>query len=156
MTLSRRRQMGRKLRSPQTIFARLLSRGPRKADPITLRDYYNNATPEQVLKEFGPNFATELFKLKSGAWVGPIPSGYGWHLVWIDSVVPARVPRFDEVEADVKTAWRDQRFLEIKQAALKQMRANYTAVVPPLETVDLSNLLGTAPADAVPPKAYPK
>ena len=126
------------------------------ADPITLRDYYSNATPEQVLKEFGPVFASGLFKLKSGVWGGPIQSGYGWHLVWVDSVVPSRVPRFDEVEADVKTAWRDQQFLEIKQAAFKEMRANYTVTVPPLETVDMSNLLGTAPANTVSPEAYPK
>ena len=35
---------------------------------------------------------------------------------------PGRVPRFDEVEADVKSAWRDARYLEIKRAALEEMR----------------------------------
>ena len=42
------------------------------------------ATPEQMAKEFGPDFAATLFKLKPGSWQGPVQSGYGWHLVWIE------------------------------------------------------------------------
>lgn len=125
-------------------------------DSSALRKTYSNATPELMLKEFGPGFATELFKLEPGAWRGPIQSGYGWHLVWIDSIEPGRIPSFDEVDADVKTAWRDQRYVEIKQAALEEMRARYTIVVPPLETIDMSNLLGTAPPNTMSPEAYPK
>ncbi len=125
-------------------------------DPSALRETYSNATPELMLKEFGPGFATALFKLQPGAWRGPIQSGYGWHLIWIDSIEPGRIPRFDEVEADVKTAWRDERYVEIKQAALEEMRARYTVVVPPLETIDMSNLLGTVPANTMSPEAYPK
>lgn len=113
------------------------------ADTSTLRNYYSNATPEQMLKEFGPVFATELFKLEPGGWHGPIQSGYGWHLVWIDSLEPPRVPGFDEVETDVKTAWRDNRYLEIKRSALEEMRARYTVVVPSLDTIDMRDLPGT-------------
>lgn len=116
------------------------------ADPFILRNYYSNATPDQVLKEFGPAFARELFTLEPGGWRGPIQSGYGWHLLWIDSLQPPRAPAFEEVEANVKVAWRDQRYLEIKQAALEEMRSGYTIVVPSLDTIDLSNLLGTREA----------
>ena len=38
-------------------------------------------------------------------WQGPIESGYGWHLIWIESIAPGKVPAFEEVEPDVKTAW---------------------------------------------------
>ena len=120
------------------------------ADPFTLRNYYSKLVPAQVLREFGPAFAAELFKLAPGDWRGPIRSGYGWHLVWIDSIEPGRVPRFDEVEAEVRTAWRDNRYLEIKQAALDEMRARYTIVVPALDTIDMSNLLGTRQTDDTP------
>ena len=30
--------------------------------------------------------------------------GFGWHLVFVDTLTPGRVPAFEEVEADVKTA----------------------------------------------------
>jgi PPIC-type PPIASE domain len=80
------------------------------------------------------------FNLKRGAWSGPIQSGYGWHLVFVDAIEPSRVPAFEEVEPDVKSAWLDQKQREIKRIALEAMRARYTVVVPPIESVDLSSL----------------
>jgi parvulin-like peptidyl-prolyl isomerase len=78
-----------------------------KADRFMLRDYYGERTPEQVAKEFGPDFAAALFKLEPGAWQGPIRSGYGWHLVLIETSEPGRVPAFEEIQSDVKAAWLD-------------------------------------------------
>jgi hypothetical protein len=118
------------------------------ADPFILRSYYRNSTPEQMLKEFGPAFAAELFKLDLGGWRGPIQSGYGWHLVWIDAMEQGRIPAFEEVEADVRSAWHDARYQEIRRSALEEMRSRYTVVVVPLDTVDLSDLKPLEPANA--------
>jgi peptidyl-prolyl cis-trans isomerase C len=110
------------------------------ADPFMSRSYYTDSTPDQMVKEFGPAFAAELFKLEPGSWRGPVQSGYGWHLVWIDSMKPGRVPAFEEVEADVRSAWVDSRYQEVKRSALEEMRSRYKEVVVPLDTVDLSDL----------------
>jgi len=75
------------------------------ADRFMFQDYYGDRAPEQLAKEFGPKFAQALFELIPGSWQGPIESGYGWHLVFVDSVIPGRIPAFEEVEPDVKTAW---------------------------------------------------
>jgi hypothetical protein len=75
------------------------------ADPFMFQDYYGDRAPDDVAKTFGPGFAQALFEVAPGAWAGPIGSGYGWHLVWVDSITPARVPAFEEVQPDVKTAW---------------------------------------------------
>jgi peptidyl-prolyl cis-trans isomerase C len=71
---------------------------------------------------------------------GAIQSGYGWHLVFVDAIKPGRVPAFEEVERDVKSAWLDQKQREIKRTALEAMRARYTVVVPPIESVDFRSL----------------
>ncbi|MGO4834450.1 peptidyl-prolyl cis-trans isomerase, partial [Rhizobiaceae sp. 2RAB30] len=111
-------------------------------DPFMFRDYYGDSTPEQVAKEFGPVFAETLFQLEPKSWQGPIQSGYGWHLVWIDSVEPGRVPAFEEVEMNVKSAWLDDRYREVKQTALEEMRSRYEVILPSLENMDLLNLAG--------------
>jgi peptidyl-prolyl cis-trans isomerase C len=116
------------------------------ADPFMFKNYYGDATPEQMAKEFGPDFAATLFKLEPGSWQGPVQSGYGWHLVWIDSIEPGRVPAFEEVEPDVKAAWLDERYREVKRAALEEMRARYTVVVPAFDSVDLRDLNGSEAA----------
>jgi hypothetical protein len=121
------------------------------ADPFMLRNYYGDSTPDQMVKEFGPGFAANLFTLKPGSWQGPVQSGYGWHLVWIDAMKPGRVPAFEEVEADVKSAWIDARYQEVKRSAVEEMRSRYTVTVVPLDTVDLSDLrsLANAPIESI-------
>jgi peptidyl-prolyl cis-trans isomerase C len=100
------------------------------ADPFMFQDYYGDRAPYQLAKEFGPAFALGLFKLKPGAWQGPIESGYGWHLIWIESVVPGRIPNFEEVEPDVKTAWLADQKAEQWQKAYAKMRAKYEVIAP--------------------------
>jgi len=122
--------------------------GAAGADPFMFRDYYADRAPDQIAKEFGPDFAKALFQLKSGAWQGPIGSGYGWHLVFVDATEAGRIPGFEEIELDIKSAWLDQRQREVKRAAFEAMRARYTVVVPPIEAADLGDL-------RVPEAAFP-
>ena len=75
------------------------------ADQFMFQDYYGDRAPDALAKEFGPQFVVALEKLKPGSWQGPIESGYGWHLVYVDTVIPGRIPAFEEMEPDVKTAW---------------------------------------------------
>jgi peptidyl-prolyl cis-trans isomerase C len=107
-----------------------ISLGKQLADPFMFQDYYGDRAPDQLAKEFGPTFAIGLFKLKPNMWQGPIESGYGWHLVWIESITPGHVPAFEEVEPDVKTAWlADQKAIEWEKAYAK-MREKYEFLAP--------------------------
>jgi hypothetical protein len=109
-------------------------------DPFMFQDHYAERAPDQIAKEFGPDFAKAVFQLKPGGWQGPVQSGYGWHLVFMYTFEAGRIPAFEEVEADVKAAWLDQKQREVKQAAFQAMRTRYTVVVPPIEAVDLGSL----------------
>ncbi|NLS08162.1 peptidyl-prolyl cis-trans isomerase [Rhizobium sp. P32RR-XVIII] len=110
------------------------------ADPFMFRNYYGDATPDQMAKEFGPEFAKALFNLKSGSWQGPVQSGYGWHLVWIGSIEAGRVPAFEEVAPAVKTAWMDERYNEVKRTAFQEMRSRYVVILPSVVPDDLLGL----------------
>ena len=104
-------------------------------DPFMFQDYLADRTPDQIAKDFGPPFARELFAQKPGAWTGPIESGYGWHLVFLDSLTPERASAFEEVEPEVKTAWLGARKATAWEEAYKKMRAKYELLLPaPPET----------------------
>ena len=75
------------------------------ADPFMFQEYYRDRAPDYLGKEFGPVFALAVAKLPPGSWQGPIESGFGWHLVYVDTRVPGRLPSFEEIEGNVKTAW---------------------------------------------------
>jgi len=100
------------------------------ADPFMFQEYYRDRAPEFLGKEMGPQFALAVAKLAPGSWQGPIESGFGWHLVFVDTVIPGRVPAFEEVEADVKTAWLGEQKAHAWEKAYKEMRANYTVLLP--------------------------
>lgn len=99
-------------------------------DRFMFQDYYGDRTTEAIAKEFGPPFAVAIEKLKPGSWQGPIESGYGWHLVFVDAVIPGRVPAFEEMEPDVKTAWLAEQKQQSWQKAYAEMRARYTVMLP--------------------------
>lgn len=100
------------------------------ADPFMLQDYYRDRAPDYLGKEFGPQFAQAVEKLPTGSWQGPIESGFGWHLVFVDTVIPGRVPDFEEIEADVKTAWLGEQKALAWDKAYREMRAKYTVLLP--------------------------
>ena len=78
----------------------------------------------------GRAFALAIPKLPPGSWQGPVESGFGWHLVFVDTLVPGRVPPFEEIEGDVKTAWLAEQKAAAWEKAYKDMRAKYTVLVP--------------------------
>jgi len=100
------------------------------ADAFMFQDYYGDRTSEQLAKEFGPRFAQAVTKLTPGSWQGPIESGYGWHLVFVDSLVPDRIPDFEEAEPDVRTAWLADQKEQAWRKAYDEMRARYTVLLP--------------------------
>jgi len=100
------------------------------ADRFMFQDYYGDRAPEALAKEFGPQFVVALEKLRPGSWQGPIESGYGWHLVYVDTVIPGRIPAFEEMEPDVKTAWLAEQKQQAWQKAYAEMRAKYAVLLP--------------------------
>ena len=99
-------------------------------DRFMLQDRYENSSAEDLAKDFGPNFAQSVFTLKPGSWQGPVRSGYGLHLVFIETKTPGRVPPFDEVAPDVKAAWLAEQRTNEWNKAYQAMRAKYEVELP--------------------------
>jgi parvulin-like peptidyl-prolyl isomerase len=116
------------------------------ADPFMFQDYFRDRTPEQLSKEFGPQFALAVGKLAPNAWQGPIESGLGWHLVFIDTLIAGHVPTFEEIEPEVKGAWQEEQKTLSWQEAYRDMRAKYTVLLPaPAEGARPSPVSATTP-----------
>ena len=121
------------------------------ADPFMFQDYYRDRAPDYLGKEFGPRFALSVASLEPGSWQGPIESGFGWHLVFVDTVIPGRVPAFEEIEADVRTAWLGERKALAWEKSYKEMRDKYTVLLPaPPEDGSPAPRTGAGPVPASP------
>jgi parvulin-like peptidyl-prolyl isomerase len=106
-------------------------------DAFMLQRYFGDRPFGEVASSFGPPFAAALFGLAPGSWQGPIESGYGWHLVYVDSITPSRTPALEEVQAEVRSAWIEAQRDEVRRRALEGMRARYEIVLPADLTVEL-------------------
>jgi parvulin-like peptidyl-prolyl isomerase len=100
------------------------------ADPFMFQEYYRDRGTDYLGKEFGPQFAQAVAKLPTGSWQGPIESGLGWHLVFVDAAIAGRSPDFEEVEPDIKAAWLGEQKILAWQKAYQDMRAKYTVLLP--------------------------
>ncbi len=122
-----------------TDAARLLAELNRlgaSADPANASDslfllepHYENVAQREIARLFGAEFADALVKQPTGRWVGPVVSGYGAHLVRLESLTPARVASLDEVRPLVEREWANAKRREIGEAFYGRLRAKYRVTV---------------------------
>jgi len=110
------------------------SGGP--ADPTQLGDalmllepHYGNATQAEIARAFGSEFADALVRQPVGPWVGPIPSGFGVHLVRLDALTPGGTPALADVRPLVEREWRNARRAELAKAFYDKLRTKYKVTV---------------------------
>jgi hypothetical protein len=101
----------------------------RYGDPFMLRYDYADVTHDDVARLFGAEFADALFALPTGAWQGPIRSGYGWHIVRIVTKTEPPEPAFADVREAVLAAWLDDSRRQANRESLDRIRASYDIVI---------------------------
>jgi hypothetical protein len=107
------------------------------ADPAGLGDAtmlpsgFDAATPDQIARQLGADFADAVAGLAPGTWSGPVRSPFGIHLVLVTEHEPGRRPALAEVRAAVLAEWRDQRRREAKEQAYRRLRERYEIFMEP-------------------------
>jgi hypothetical protein len=74
-------------------------------DPSLLEQHFKQLPADEIKKMFGEQFAYGLGTLKPGQWHGPLQSGYGMHLVFVNERSEARLPALAEVREEVRREW---------------------------------------------------
>lgn len=87
------------------------------------------ARQAEIAAHLGGEFTEQLFDLDRGRWVGPVDSPFGVHLVYVEEVVPGRLPELDEVKDVVTRDWQVVRRAEAEREILEKLRAKYTVTI---------------------------
>ena len=96
------------------------------------------ATETAIDGTFGTGFYGTLAELPEGAWVGPVRSGYGLHVVRVVKREEARIPEFEQVKEHLEHDWRKRKTSELSNKEYRRMLSRYSVTQPdPAETVDL-------------------
>jgi parvulin-like peptidyl-prolyl isomerase len=86
-----------------------------------------------VSRLFGKDFTEQLFAQATiGEWQGPLVSGYGLHLVLIDSLSAPESPDLDSVRDKVRQEWSSAERKRMNEAFFEQLRSRYEVVIEPV------------------------
>lgn len=114
-------------------YARLaLDQLNRGADPGSAGDWFlldpkTELSPLwEIGRQYGVAFSRRLLELAPGRWTGPVRSGYGLHLVFIEERVEGRMPELKDVREMLKRDWAVALKKELKDAAYARIKERYT------------------------------
>ena len=102
---------------------------PAGADPFPGRDRYVALDGPGLARAFGHSeLSSTVFELPPGTWHGPLRSGYGWHLVYVEQIDPGRERPLAEVREEVRADYLDEQRAEMNAAALAAIKGKYIVV----------------------------
>jgi len=99
----------------------------------------------ELSRLFGAQFESALPALPLGQWSGPVPSGYGLHLVLLQQRDEERARALAEVRAELRREWIDARHEEANARSYAQLRARYAVSVERPASSDESPGVATGP-----------
>ncbi len=115
----------------QTVPATLDGLNQGTVEPDTIRQAISlpikltQADAFEITRQFGEKFGAGLNGLAVGQWQGPIPSGFGQHLVKVTSKTPGKSPALDDVRQAVTNDWRAAQTASLEEAAFDKYRSQY-------------------------------
>ena len=121
-------------RDTAQLLARLQQAGDKAdiselGDSFLLEHKFQSLPASEIVKQFGEKFAAKLGELSPGQWHGPVESGYGVHLVWINERTEGRLPALAEVRDAVRREWGTARRLESNEKFYQELLKRYTVTI---------------------------
>lgn len=102
-------------------------------DQLMIPRHFRNVTAAEISRAFGQTFTNALGALPVGVWQGPVTSGYGIHLVHIDTRVDERPARIDEVQVQLRRDWALRQRQDINEAYYAKLRSGYDVTIEDLD-----------------------
>jgi parvulin-like peptidyl-prolyl isomerase len=94
-------------------------------DPTLLPSAMESASPQDIANAFGSEFAAAIEEAAVGQWAGPIPSGFGMHLVKVDQREAGTAPTLAEIRPLVEREWEAEQRKTVEKDLLDKLRAKY-------------------------------
>jgi hypothetical protein len=98
-------------------------------DPFMFGYRFDDQSEHQVSRMFGSDFASSMSTLATGSWQGPIASGYGLHLVFINNRTESWLPPLPEIRDSVLYELLAERRQQANTAFYKTLLERYDVIV---------------------------
>jgi len=103
-----------------------VQRAPEKGDKFVLQYDYTEQTPLDIKQSFGDKpILDSLFSAPVHTWIGPVQSGYGWHLLYIVKRANASLIPLEANKDIVKAKYMETAKDEQNKKAFGQVEKSY-------------------------------
>lgn len=100
----------------------------RLGDTFLLGAHLPMQTLDKLSSSLGQAFAKALPRRETHGWVGPIKSGFGYHLVRVDKYIPGRQQPFEDVKDVLVSVWRSEQENKCLSDFIADLRSQYKVV----------------------------
>jgi hypothetical protein len=105
------------------------TRAPTRGDPFPDLYDFSAYEPAQVFRLFGHTpLSQAAFSAPTGRWTGPLRSGVGWHLIYIDARQDAKRPSLSSIRDTVRTDYLEDAQDAANKAALDNLTKQFVVV----------------------------
>jgi peptidyl-prolyl cis-trans isomerase C len=98
-------------------------------DPFIKGYSFSGLTMSDLAELMGAEFSKGVGQLSIGEWSQPIESAYGWHLVWVKEINPARVLSLAEAAHRVKRDLLKELQAQAFDTVLSEVKRGYTVSI---------------------------
>ena len=94
-------------------------------DPLPFSYYFEEVNANELGLQLGSKFPVALESQEINKWVGPIPSGFGFHLVFITNKVAPQIPAYEIVKKEVLRNYEYDNQIETNELIYKELKKRY-------------------------------
>lgn len=92
---------------------------------LSIPNTWTNSEASEIYKTFGEYFTNILDSIPENQWVGPIPSGFGQHLVYLSKKELTQVANFKDIKPYVKKEYEYQTELDMQNKVFEDLMKKY-------------------------------
>ncbi len=96
-----------------------------KGDSLPFSYYFTDINANELGLQLGSKFPEALQNAETGKWVGPIPSGFGYHLVYITNKTEPQLPSFESIKKAITRDFEYDNQKEIDEAIYQGLKKKY-------------------------------
>ena len=98
-------------------------------DASLLERRFQNVGASELVRVFGAEFESALRTLPSGKWQGPVSSGYGVHLVFVDKRDDGGAAALEQVRDEVRRDWIHEQREQANERFYADLRKRYEVTI---------------------------
>ena len=104
-------------------------------DGMLLPGAFSGARKAEVARNFGIEFADQVFALQPGGWQGPVSSAYGLHLVYVSDLQQPALPGIEDLRDRLSRDWAQSQSEELSEAFVDRIVSQYRIILAPTDGI---------------------